>query len=346
MWQQKRLLSIFAVGLGLLANCSTQRATDSAGEGDTAVGTPSTTTTNTSPNFTEDMTAPNLIRAKCFSDLPGPKNGQPVPDYDQYNPIIGSHCQGTNQQDIKNVQKVVFLGDSITVGTPPTDPNAYYTALLTTQLQAKFGSDVEFSSCAAWGARTDDLILPPNEQMLKCFPAAEPKTTLIIMTIGGNDASHWEGQDAAGAGTSVVQNGFNQSVQDLRDAINWVKSPTRFPNGVFVIFSNVYEFTDGTQDIASCPGAAAANIPQPLADYAQFFVDMDEQFMGIAVDTQTDMLLMLEQFCGHGFEKDDVNGMCYRGPNTTAYFDPITCIHPNTAGHARLADMFMAVVNE
>jgi lysophospholipase L1-like esterase len=346
MGQEKRILSIFALGLSFAtASCSTTRATDTLAAADTTAD--AGVANNTTPSQAPDFATPNLVRAQCFSNLPGPRAGQVTPNYDQFHPIIGSHCQGTNQQNIENVKKVVFLGDSITTGTPPTDPTAYYRSILTTQLQAKFGQDLEVANCSAWGARTDDLILPPNEQMLKCFPTSEPKTTLVIMTVGGNDANHWEGEDASGAGISVVEDGFNTTVQDLRDAINWLKDdPSRFPAGVFVIFGNVYEFTDGTQDIASCAGAVAANIEPPTPDYAAQFVGMNEQFMKVAVDTQTDMLLMLEQFCGHGFHKDDVNGMCYRGPNTPGYFDPITCIHPNTAGHARLADMFMAVVNE
>ena len=42
---------------------------------------------------------------------------------------------------------------------------------------------------------------------------------------------------------------------------------------------------------------------------------------------------VLETFCGHGFHKDDPASQCYRGANTPLWFDPFTCIHPNTTGH-------------
>ena len=71
----------------------------------------------------------------------------------------------------------------------------------------------------------------------------------------------------------------------------------------------------------------------------------NEQYMRIAVDTHTDMILMLEHFCGHGFHNDDPTTRCYRGPGTERWFD-LTCIHPNPTGHQVIADMFMAVVNE
>ncbi|MEQ9323824.1 MAG: hypothetical protein RIF41_31965, partial [Polyangiaceae bacterium] len=44
------------------------------------------------------------------------------PDYDQFMPVVDSHCLGTDHQDITNVEHVVFLGDSVTVSTPPQLP--------------------------------------------------------------------------------------------------------------------------------------------------------------------------------------------------------------------------------
>ena len=68
-------------------------------------------------------------------------------------------------------------------------------------------------------------------------------------------------------------------------------------------------------------------------------------FLRIAVDHQADVIFMLEDFCGHGFERDNPAAPCYRGPGQAAWFD-LTCIHPNPTGHDHVTDMFMAVVNE
>ncbi|NJK32083.1 MAG: hypothetical protein HC927_06510 [Deltaproteobacteria bacterium] len=46
----------------------------------------------------------------------------PGPDYTGLDVIVGSHCLGTNHQDITDIERVVFLGDSVTVGTPPARP--------------------------------------------------------------------------------------------------------------------------------------------------------------------------------------------------------------------------------
>src|SRR3990170_2334213 len=60
------------------------------------------------------------IRDRCFPGLGDPAKG--LPDYDQFGTVVGAHCDGTNHQDIAGVDKVVFLGDSITEGTPPNTP--------------------------------------------------------------------------------------------------------------------------------------------------------------------------------------------------------------------------------
>jgi len=67
--------------------------------------------------------------------------------------------------------------------------------------------------------------------------------------------------------------------------------------------------------------------------------------MKTAVDTGTDMILLLEHFCGHGYRNDDPEAPCYLGPDAPRWFD-LTCIHPNPAGHQELANMFQAVVDE
>ena len=61
-----------------------------------------------------------LTASWCFRGQLDPE--RPGPDYDQFSPVIGSHCLGTNHQDIRGVQKLVFVGDSVTKGTPPTLP--------------------------------------------------------------------------------------------------------------------------------------------------------------------------------------------------------------------------------
>ena len=214
-----------------------------------------------------------------------------------------------------------------------------------------------FASCAKWGARTDDL-LGPGKQLEQCFPdaASFDKRTLVIMTMGGNDIASLTKEGATShmplRTYAELQQQTEQFVQYMRDTMIWMKTPGRFPNGVFVIFANPPEFTDGTGRIESCGLSSIAGFNDPWpnpADLETLVVWALEQYMSIAVDTQTDMVWMLESFCGHGYvatgANADVNNRCYRGPMTERWFD-LTCIHPNPTGHGVLADMFMAVVEE
>lgn len=316
---------------------------------------------------------PLTIGERCFADR-APSGGQfDGPNYDQFSPRVGSHCLGTNHQHIYGIEEVVFLGDSVTVGTPPTLSADFYRSRLADSLADKFnlakpeylwqlydptaGTAVQmesgnFRSCAKWGARTDDL-LKGGEQIQKCFPdGGSDKRTLIVMTMGGNDISAITSAGGTeGRPLSEVQMMTEQAVADMREGIEWLTDPARFPNGSFVVFANPFEFTDGTGDTSACLAANLADLqawdnPDDLADLV---IWLNEQFMSIAVDTGTDMIFMLEQFCGHGWvatgPNADANARCYLGPGTDRWFDD-TCIHPNPVGHGVIADMFMAVVNE
>jgi lysophospholipase L1-like esterase len=294
-------------------------------------------------------------------------------DYDQFDPVIGSHCKGTNHQAITGVERVVFLGDSVTVGTPPTNltPANVYRAILAELLAARFGiaapgfgwggadplngvalpaTSGAFTSCAKWGARTDDL-MRDGHQVEDCIPADKRHLHhLVVMTIGGNDVNAIT-QDGGGTNPAktipelwLETQGF---VELLRQTVAWLKDPVNVPGGVDVVFANLHEFTDGTGDVDACPGYSLAGF-QPWTD-RQAQVDMvvwaNEQYLKIAVDHGADMVFMLEHFCGHGYKRDDPAGPCYRGPGQAIWLDA-TCIHPNTAGHAALADLLYVTIAE
>lgn len=292
------------------------------------------------------------------------------PDYDQFMPTVGTHCRGTNHQDITGVERVVFLGDSVTVGSPPTTSMDFYRSELADMLASRFGisppnaiwrtanpfdgmagtrESGDFASCAEWGARTDDL-MRDGSQVMDCLPMSErDKRTLVVITAGGNDVANIA--EAGADGSATVPELWMQTmefVQLMRDTVEWITAPGRFPNGVYVVFANMFEFTDGTGDTTSCPAAQLAGIGAPWPDptaLRDMVVWANEQYMRIAVDTGTDMIFMLEEFCGHGHANDDPMAPCYRGPGAARWFD-LTCIHPNPTGHGEIANMFMSVVSE
>jgi len=283
-------------------------------------------------------------------------------DYDQHAPVFGSHCKGTNHQEITDIERVVFLGDSITVGTPPTQAKDFYRAELADVLVDRFGltppsglwkqvnfidgvalqqESGDFASCSEWGARTDDF----TKQIADCLTEDTwDKRTLVVITMGGNDMAAIVQDGAEGKSVEDCQADADAAVDLMRDAVEYIVDEDKFPNGVFVVFANVYEYTDGTGDVSSCAAADLDPWENP-DDLTDLIVNVNESYMQIAVDTQTDMVFMLENFCGHGYRADDPDGPCYRGPDQDNYFD-LTCIHPTPKGHGVITELFTAVVDE
>jgi len=288
-------------------------------------------------------------------------------DYDQFSPTINSECAGTNHQQIDGIQRVVFLGDSVTTGSPPTPTNDFYRSRLADFLVTRFGLQApdtlwksvnpltgqaatqesgDFASCAKWGARADDL-MRDKTQVEDCMPeSTRGKHTLVIMTVGGNDISKIAQAGGEGASTEEVWQMAHDSIDLTRQAIDWMRTPGRFPNGIDIVFNTMHEYTDGTGDTSSCLVASQAYKPwanpQVLRDIVLW---MNEQHVKMAVETRTDLVFLLENFCGHGFHNDDPASPCYRGPNTSRWLDA-TCIHPNPEGHGELAKLFEKVISE
>lgn len=301
-----------------------------------------------------------------------PATGVPTVDYDQFGPVLGTHCKGTNHQVIEGVQRVVFAGDSITTGTPPTATGDWYRNIMAAALTQRFGLDApgllwknldlfsgvtlqqssgDFWSCAKFGARTDDMTDPPHQQLITCNPPEErSKTTLIVMTVGGNDIFAWAQDLVDGVPIEQLWLDAEKAVTDLEESIHWaVDDPATFPNGVFVVFANTFEFTDldSASDLATCPGAGIISMDWGLVhpDFLELATWFTTEYMRIAVETGTDMIFFGEAACGHGYMKDDPEGRCYKGPDASLWLD-ITCMHPGAAGHAGIADLFMAVIDE
>jgi hypothetical protein len=262
-----------------------------------------------------------------------------APSYDQWKPALSPTCSGTAHQTIEGVEKLVFLGDSITVGTPPTLPTDFYSARVAEAVLARFGA-IEIATCAQWGAETNDL-QANDDQLGRCFPGGvEDKRTLVVMTMGGNDIAGWA---RAHASPAEAMANADATLSNLGSALAWLKDPAHFPNGSYVVFANVYEFTDATGDLASCPTATLAGLSGNLLDDKDAILHMEEGYLRLAVETHSDMIFTFEPFCGHGYHNGDPASPCYRGPGTERWFD-ITCIHPTPTGHGVLANAFMDII--
>jgi len=333
-------------------------------------------------------TADGGIKARCFSKISITGGTGKGPEYDKFSPIVGSHCWGTNHQDITGVEQVVFFGDSVTVGTPnskhplSSDNAHFYRNQLAEWLATKFtvdkGSVLDwglwksydylagiggkmksggFLHCAKWGARTDDFLTGGNQTGL-CFPTGgSDKKTLFVFTMGGNDISALTklGADATDSEVAADYPAARALGKDiikyLDDAVAWMKDPTRFPKGSYVVMANPYEFTDATGDVSSCPAAGLTGFKSWKKPEVQqeIVISILESYMDIAVKRKVDLVWALEHFCGHGYVSTKATtapvGACWLGPGAPLWFDE-TCIHPNDAGHTQLFTMFRDVIAE
>ena len=132
-----------------------------------------------------------------------------------------------------------------------------------------------------------------------------------------------------------------RAIDYFGEALRWMRAneATHFPGGLYITYSNVYEYTDATGDMGSCPTAKTLGFDGNIPQMRDAYMRISEEYMRLAVETRSDMVLLLEHFCGHGFHSDDPESPCYRGPNQENWFDG-TCIHPTPTGHQSIAELF------
>ena len=230
-------------------------------------------------NDTGDTETTPLTAKSCFEDINDPnKKG---PDYDQFEGLImGSHCNGTNHQDIQGIEKVVVIGDSITQGSPNDihpaclDTAHFYRNKLSEWLVDEFNLDTgdgfewgawktfdcsydgsagkthsgDFSNCSKWGAKTDDFI-DGGEQLPKCFKDfpefGSDKKTLIFFTIGGNDVG------------SINKAGFEAAAEEVAagypEAWALAKSTIEYLEEAIEWLTNPEHFPNGSYVVFGTP---------------------------------------------------------------------------------------------
>ncbi len=342
MTHSKMITLAFLVGLGL--GCDTDDSSGTSDDTDATAATDAPMATDASPVDTGPSDVPVV-------DIPEPPDGPTYAtcyphilthfgiDYDLLGAKVGEHCLGTDHQDIDAIDRVVFLGDSITAGGGTSGSNAY-AERLTVMLKERFGDDLQVDDCSQGGAVNSSLM---GSQIPNCFPGVEPKRTLVILTSGGNDLVQLAFQKPTFA---AARPGIDVFVGQLRTALAFFADAERFPTGAHVVFANIYEFTDGTGMMDSCEFAAFAGLTGMWDDGVQIYAYTETEYMKAAIEYGADVLFLEEMFCGHGHNAADPEGPCFGFHDDSELWIATDCIHPNRAGHAAIADGFFAVVSE
>ncbi len=76
-------------------------------------------------------------------------------------------------------------------------------------------------------------------------------------------------------------------------------SPLDFPNGSWVVFGNTYEYTDSSGYLLSCPAAGLSGFKSNWSQGTPAVLRFQQLLMQHAVATGTDLVFLLENFCGH-----------------------------------------------
>jgi lysophospholipase L1-like esterase len=240
--------------------------------------------------------------------------------------------------------RLVFLGDSITDGVGASREQLAYPALLTSNasrqwpdhdevaIDRSFPSVTEVIDVSVGGATTSTMIrdqLPALESQVGGFPASGE--TIVVYTIGGNDAQ--------GALNPLVDADevMAETLANMEEIIDWFLDPGRFPDGVHVYLTNVYEPTDGEGQYAGC--FFGFNFGARLPVLEQFNADLRD----LGEDKGVSVVDLRGHFLGHGFYHDDDATPHYDAADPTLWLEE-DCIHPNDRGHHEIRRLFHAAI--
>ncbi|MEZ4436998.1 MAG: hypothetical protein R3F65_31775 [bacterium] len=296
---------------------------------------------------------------------PSPLGDAPfAPDYAAASPTFGSHCFGTDHQDIVGVKQVVFLGDDFLIGDERA-PGAQMRALIAPRLAARFHitppaadwteidlidglpatrRSGDFIVCAGPGARAEELDGP---LLTDCLDDIERRhATLVIMQIGLGDLEAIATQIDETVDLDLLPSQLgpllDRSMRSIRSAIGWLRDRDHLPRGAFVVLVNQIDLTDGTGDTRGCPDWPA--LDRPRQEIFRLLVGrFNTALMGIAVEEGVDVVLAQEQFCGYGPLAEDPDPICDRDGAREVVGN---CRSLMPDGEQRLAELVEAVILE
>lgn len=238
--------------------------------------------------------------------------------------------------------RLLFLGDSITEGYGASDSAHEYTALLQQNTPAWPGFDaidletsypgiVDVIDVSEGGATTSDLESRQLGELddLLVYPVSGE--TIVVVTIAGNDMQ--EALIPLVDAATVV----DRALTNLGQIADYFLDPAKFPDGVFLYMTNVYEPSDGYGQAAGCFFGIDYSADLPELDR------FNDTFADLGADRGFAVLDLRGHFLGHGFYADDSSIAGHDPADPTIWFAP-DCIHPNDRGHHELRRLFHAAI--
>jgi len=245
-------------------------------------------------------------------------------------------------------ERVIFLGDSITAGVGASAGSLTYPSLLVnndedvwgdyadTDLRGLFG-DMEVVDVSVGGATTDSVLSEQLPDLSSALGASVSGESLVVITVGGNDMQANMLQILTG-GDGVAAQVIDGVVDNMNEFIDYFDDANRFPDGVFVYLSNVYEPTDSFGQVDQC--LFGFDIGPIMHNFDQ----ANDAIRGVAEDRGIGMVDLRGHFMGHGWYNEDTELPWHHPEDPTRWFDD-DCIHPNDRGHHELRRLFHAAID-
>ncbi|MEZ4323384.1 MAG: GDSL-type esterase/lipase family protein [Myxococcota bacterium] len=240
------------------------------------------------------------------------------------------------------VERVLFFGDSITAGYGMGQLDNAYTRLLVensdawptfdgNDLTTRYG-DLEVLNASVSGSQTEDVIdrqIPFVEDQLGAVLSGP---TLVFITIGGNDLTN----------ALVTPGAIDTVADDIEERMDIITStltdPARFPDGVYLLATNVYEPTDGEGQADQCFFGLDVARVEPVLD------DVNARTLAMAQERGFAWVDLRAHFRGHGWNSDDASIAAYDEADPTLWLQS-DCIHPNKRGHHEIRRLFLAAAD-
>jgi GDSL-like lipase/acylhydrolase family protein len=225
---------------------------------------------------------------------------------------------GSAPQGLADVGTLVVLGDSI--GDGGGQPPFYYN-LLRTQLETRYGHPIAYFNHAESGSKTGALV-----GQIGSLPGNMTGPVAVAVTSGGNDMKDAIGQILTGT-DAPARTAMGDHVDAALDAL---LEPDRFGPGVevHVFEADIYDASDGQGNFGS--HGCNISIDSPISTDPAFASWNGEIATRVAGHAQV-LAPMHDHFYGHGF-------------NHPPSWYASDCTHPNTTGHAELADLFTTLI--
>jgi lysophospholipase L1-like esterase len=243
----------------------------------------------------------------------------------------GSGGGGAGSSSLKGatIGTFIVLGDSISDrgGTGP-----FFYDTLHDQLTAKFPSLMYVHGAQA-GAVTDDYTdltgSPTLKSQIDALGSSYPGDILVTITIGGNDLNGHAVQ-AIGGTDQTAQMEFTTH---LTDELGALTKPGRLGTGkVYVVFANIYDFSDGMGDFRTIMcgppvNVSASRVTATFGAWNGIIANAIGAGQGTLYDLHAD-------FLGHGFNA-----------TSDVWYDRNSCLHPNATGHAHIASSLWSMIS-